>query len=165
MENAPKRPTDAAGQCLLLLPPGYEAPTDLLSGLRKRGVQVREVNDAPAAMLALARQRYLSLVIVEPDSLMQAGELAAAAHRYHAATTVWRYAAADEPRLMRWPGEAVPAQPADRQPVAACPPAEPAPVAPSYDAGERDPAPMPDIEITLSEEELAMLLADDDPPA
>ena len=182
MEDAPKRPTAEAGQCLLLLPPGCEPPAELLGGLRKRGVSVRQVSDAPAAMVALARQRYLSMVIIEPDCLPQTGELAAAARRYHAATTIWRYAADDEPRLMRWPSPApLPAgeglgesgdsasSPSARQTSSA----EPAPPAPAYEHAEttEPPAPepqaqpkSPEIEISLSDEELAMLLADDDPP-
>jgi len=94
------------------MPRGYDAPVDLLDGLHRRAVRIDEVNDAPAAMVALVRRGHGVMVIVEPASLIDADRLADTASQYHGNLMVWQYRFADRPRLRRYAGAAAPmAQP------------------------------------------------------
>jgi hypothetical protein len=108
-------------QCLLVAPRGYDVPVDLLDGLRRRSVQVREVTDAPTAMLLLARQVFTSLIILEPAAQPDAAALAAAVKRYYPRVVLWQYRWNTEPRLVHF---------GDAAPIAAPPPVTTGPVAP-----------------------------------
>ena len=168
-------------RCLLLVPRGHDAPPDLLEGLARRRVRVREVNDAPSVMVALADSgaaRPKVVVIVHPAAQGAAEALVAAVRRYHADVVVWRYEPGLRPALSAWPADET-GQPlqTDPQPVpypfaAAEPPmpSEPQPPAgvATVEADGVNPAPAglddDDLEPPLlSEEELAMLLGDDEP--
>ncbi len=138
-------------RCLLVLPAGHDAPLDLIDGLQRRGVSVREVHDAPGAMAAVAAGRPgrpTMLVLVEPDALRDATRLASTLHRYFPKLPLWRYAFGQDPPLAPWQHNGTP------------PESEPQGVSASADMQ----AP-PDFEVddtVLTEEELAMLLGDDD---
>lgn len=167
-ETADASPT--ASHCLLLIPPGYDAPAELLGGLRRRGVTAREAANAPAAMVELTRRPYLSLIVVEPEAIEASGSLTAAVRAYHPHTVVWRYRAADEPRLRPWSAAsaATPAAAASPkpEPVAAAKPASgPAAEELENELVDEPPRPIaeqqmdsPDAQVTLTDEELAMLL-------
>lgn len=99
--EAQHRPGHHRGRCLILVPRGFDAPPDLLQGLRQRGVALDEVGDAPAVMVALARGRYLSLVIVEPQAVLELEELLDSVRQYHGPMPIWRYLADRDPRLSR----------------------------------------------------------------
>lgn len=87
--------------CLMLVPRGFDAPLELIEGMRERGVRMQEVGDAPAVMVALARRRYLSVVIVEPFAVLELEQLLEAISRYHGPVPVWQYVADEKPRLSR----------------------------------------------------------------
>jgi hypothetical protein len=186
--NGPAAP---AKRCLLLVPRGYDAPLDLLDGFRRRGVAIREVPDAAAAMVALAREKFVALVILEPDAAVDAGKLYHAVRRYHPGTPVWQYRWASDPRLAHYANGTPPlaaagnghTAPALPKTAPALPPRPPASALPdtngrassgvpmsdarkSADAEPPQPRRMSDADIreaaSLTEEELAMLL--DDPP-
>lgn len=89
------------GRCLMLVPRGFDAPPDLIEGMRQRGVALDEVADAPAVMVALARGRYLSLVVVEPQAVLEMEELLESVRDYHGPMPIWRYVAEGHPRLSR----------------------------------------------------------------
>jgi len=90
--------------CLLLVPRGYDAPGDLLDGLRQRGVTAQEVGDAPSAMVALASRGYTALIVVEPSALADVHALCRAVERYYPALPRWEYRRSDVPRLSRCGG-------------------------------------------------------------
>lgn len=85
----------------MLVPRGFDAPLELVEGTSQRGVTVEEVGDAPSVMVALAKGRYLSLVIVEPQAVLELAELIGAVKQYYPAVPVWRYGADERPRLER----------------------------------------------------------------
>ncbi len=151
--RATQNEADGGGtaRCTLWLPRGYDAPVDLVEGLRRREVRVAEVHDAPAVMVALAREREPAghvLVIVEPSMLRSAEALRAAVAEYHPRVPVWRYDWQNRPALARWTDARERPEPA-------------APSAPPDDPLPRDLDPPPaDDEPLLSEQELAMLLGD-----
>ncbi len=84
------------------MPRGYDAPLDLLDGLRRWNVSVSEVADESAAMVALAKQSVSSLIIVEPAMHQDAARLAAAVQRYHPGVKLWQYSWTTEPRLTQF---------------------------------------------------------------
>ena len=92
----------AARRCLMLLPRGFDAPPELLRGMERRGVELREVNDPASAMVALARERFLAMVLVEPATQAEAASLRQAVSRYHPRIRLWQYRADHEPRLTRY---------------------------------------------------------------
>jgi hypothetical protein len=91
-------------RCLMLVPRGHAAPADLLDGLTRRGVSVREVTDSPVVMVTLARQSHGMLVVIEPAAWSDLPHLIAAVRRYHPSVAVWRYRHDGQPRLDRMPG-------------------------------------------------------------
>lgn len=157
---------------LILLPRGCEAPAELLEGLRRRQVSVREVHDAPAAMTALARGRYLALVIVDPAAMSESENLARTVKSYHPELVVWQYRFDAQPALSHY-GKTNGASHGSGKPMpkSPTPPAafKPAAAAPRMDRqeSEHETPPRPPVQslepVTLSDEELAMLLADDEP--
>jgi len=159
-QNTREKTSDALVRCLLVVPRGCDAPADLLGGLRRRGVSVREVANGPAAMVELARRRYLSMILVEPEMTPQAGVLAQTAGRYHPRVTLWSYRHIDEPRLNRWEQVSEPEIPESQQ-ATSDQPREPVADQPA----EADTPREPEINVRLTDEELSMLLADDPPPA
>jgi len=172
-----RRPVSTNGghrsRCLLVVPRGHDVPLDLLDGLTRRRVDVREVHDAPAAMVALAEtgpSRPKVVVVVHPAAQSAAEVLVRAIGRYHGDVTVWRYDFAADPPLQPWPVDSANTPrrepqpdadvPTDDEPAAA--PTAPAEADPPSDAerlalDEDDDSPL------LSDEELAMLLGDDEP--
>lgn len=106
-------PNGAPPQCLLWSAVGCEPPLELLRGLGRRNVPVREVHDAPSIMLALAgaepKARGRVLVILEPDLLDEVEALVDAVRRYHRPITIWGYRADADPPLQPWPPAAAPA--------------------------------------------------------
>lgn len=169
-----------AASCLLLLPAGYDAPPGLLSGLRQRGVRLREVADAPAAMatLGLAGAEPANvLVIVEPEAAGDAEALVQAVRRYHPRVGVWRYRRGDRPVLEKWPtasaaSESFGAQGSNGRaadgngraggsaaPEFSDPASSAAPEASPSSNGGDEPE---DHRSLLTDEELTMLLGDDD---
>lgn len=97
----------SAACCLIWLPAGYDAPADLLEGLRRRGVGVREAHDAPSVMAGLSRgggRRIKVVVVVEPDVLRDADDLVAAVRAYHPKVAVWRFSRGARPPLDKWSG-------------------------------------------------------------
>ena len=92
-------PSTMAARCLLLLRRGHDAPPDLVRGLHRRHVAVREVHDAPAAMAALARQPFHIFLIVEPAAWPDLTPLAHAVRHYHPAVRLWQYRWSAQPRL------------------------------------------------------------------
>lgn len=130
-------------RCLLLVPRGYDAPLDLLDGLRRWGVAVSEVSDEPAVMVALARGAVTSLVIVEPSRHPNVAALTHAVNRYHTAVVLWRYEWSFEPRLTRFASvAAAPAPDAATVPVPA--PAATSAPSPIEPAATPKPAAMPE---------------------
>lgn len=90
-ESAQSEPTGTAVRCLVVLPHGADAPGALLDGLRERGLPIREVGDAPTAMAELAQYTYNVLVIVEPQRLPESDRLASSVGRYHPNVRIWQY--------------------------------------------------------------------------
>lgn len=166
-------------RCLLLVPRGFDAPLDLLDGLRRRRVTVQEVGDAPAVMVALATGStagpFAAVVLIEPDSVRDANRLIEAI-RLHHPVSIWRYGYDAHPRLNRVytpPETAQTASPPDasadapqRPPTQPTEPPRASSLAqPIRQTGEpTDPtapeAPEP-AQAELSEDELAMLLGRD----
>jgi len=103
-------------RCLLWLPPGYDAPLDLLDGLRQRRVPVREVRDAPAVMAELAAGWANVLVIVEPKVQRHGERLVEAVRRYHPRCVLWAYRYGENPPLQRWVTAAT-GEPTGREPA------------------------------------------------
>jgi len=111
-----RRPSSLNGghrsRCLLLVPRGHDVPLDLLEGLTRRKVAVREVHDAPAVMVALADEsprRPRAVVVVHPRAMAAADPLVRAMRQYHDDVAIWRYDATEEPALHAWPDEPQPA--------------------------------------------------------
>ena len=164
--NTGTSPNPSPARCLLLLPRAAGAPMDLLDALRTRAVRADEVADAPAAMVRLARQQFDALIIVEPDMIRDAAHLCRAAQKYHPRTAIWRYIATQQPRLQKFTADPAPtADPALDQSTSARTP-EPPPAYQPTQPQPATPAPVeqpPDLaEPLLTDEELAMLLADSD---
>jgi len=174
-----RRPVSPNGghrsRCLLVVPRGHDVPLDLLDGLTRRDVAVREVHDAPAAMVALAEtgpSRPKVVVVVHPAAQSAAEALVRAIGRYHEDVTVWRYDFAADPALQPWPGDSANTPrrepqpdadvPTDDEPAAAPTAAEPT-EADWPDEAERLALDEDDDSPLLSDEELAMLLGDDEP--
>ncbi len=141
--------------CLLVIPAGQDPPLDLLDGLRRREVAVREVGDAPSAMATLATPRTARpnmVVVVDPAGLRDADRLAATVRRYFPRMPLWRYVRGAHPPLIPWPA------PGDARSAAAAaapaPAPETSPAEPTYEQPGDDPSSL------LTEEELAMLLDD-----
>lgn len=172
-------------RCLLLVPRGFDAPLDLLDGLRRRRVTVQEVGDAPAVMVALATGStagpFAAVVLIEPDSVRDADRLIAAIRRHHR-VAIWRYGYDAHPRLVRLytpPEAATPAPvPGDTEAAPARPPKPPTepprasslaqPIRKPDDVPQAPPPPAPSdtpqAGDDLSADELAMLLGKDRPP-
>lgn len=91
------------GDCLLIIPRCLDAPRDLADGLARRHVKVAEVNDAPSAMVALARSPFRMAILVEPANIEQADLLVEAVRRYFPRLPVWQYRWDHTQRLTRYP--------------------------------------------------------------
>ena len=152
----------ATTHCLLWLPRGFDAPLDLVRGLNRRHVRVRQVHDAPSVMAQMAANRLNStaarvLILVEPHLLRQPQRLIDTLRTYYPKALIWRYDLTAEPALTHW--EDGPVEP--DQTVPQDPPAETEPVEPAAEASSRlVAAPDQTDEPLLSDEELAMLLGD-----
>lgn len=173
IERRPK-PTPNGGhkaRCLLLVPRGHDAPPDLIDGLNRRKVALREVRDAPAVMVALAEQRKRRpkvVVIVHPQAQSSAEPLVSAIRKYHHEVAIWRYDLEGDPSLRAWPDEPQPQPSVKTEELrsTSAEPSQPGPEPSEFEPGIEQPAeaePIDDIEPPLlSDEELAMLLGDDD---
>ena len=168
---------DSMPRCLLLTPRGPQPPAELVNGLEQRGVTIAQATDVPAVMVALARQSFVTLVIVEPSLWKNCQELVRAVRRYHPAVALWQYIGERTPRLSRYPlppahseprsnsGNGRHATPAPRAATSHTPRLDIAPPTAEdagHDAGSRRYAELSSSDLRLSEEELAMLLGDDD---
>lgn len=80
----------------------------LEAGLRRRGIEVRHALTAYAALAELCADRDagsngpvtpISLVVVEPDRLARAGEVARAASRYAPGAVIWAFDRGQRPLL------------------------------------------------------------------
>ncbi|MHB1156308.1 MAG: hypothetical protein ACYC26_05650 [Phycisphaerales bacterium] len=88
-------------KCLLWVSAGCDVPLELLDGLRRRDVAVRQVHDAPSVMAALATEGAKVLVLVEPAMLRDVERLVKAVRGYHDAS-IWRYERGAMPALTPW---------------------------------------------------------------
>lgn len=88
-------------KCLLWVAAGCDVPLELLDGLRRRDVAVRQVHDAPSVMAALATEGAKVLVLVEPAMLRDVERLVKAVRGYHDAS-IWRYERGAMPALTPW---------------------------------------------------------------
>lgn len=88
----------------MLVPPGFSPPLDLLEGLARRQVVVREVADAPGAMaeLAAAAEPFAALVVVQTPSVEQAERLMEAVGRHFPSVARWQYRTDQATRLSAW---------------------------------------------------------------
>lgn len=161
---------------MLLLPGGSAAsggpPSGLMQSLQKRGLTTVCCTDPFAALEHLCAGPSCgpkrvgegsALVIVEPAHVPRAPELAEAAERYAPAAPVWRYDSQATPRLAAYTPPAPPSKPPQAQHTpskAATPPLKLAGDGPAPEASEHLEPPRSAREI-LTEDELAMLLADD----
>ncbi|MCL4741442.1 MAG: hypothetical protein KJZ54_04490 [Phycisphaerales bacterium] len=164
--------------CVLWHAPRARPPGALLDALRRRGIEpTAEVGPyaALARLLRLsraAREVRPVLVLVEPDSLPEWEPVVAAAARYAPASVCWAFrggnpdslSVVDAPR----PRAVTPIDPGPaRRPVAPLrlsgsgPVRADAPPAANGEESASDPDSMPNARTLLTEEELAMLLADD----
>lgn len=173
----PEHPDQSAIRCVVLLRDAGGTPADLDASLRSRGVTPTRCTSVYAALSELCAERTpTALIVVEPEQTPGAMDLVDAATRYASHATLWRYDASSPQRLRAFAAPAagaggggapeivVPARharpklrlaPADDAPPARAvlhPPHQSAPDGPA-----RPPASL------LSEDELAMLLARDEP--
>lgn len=152
-------------KCLLWVSAGCDVPLELLDGLRRRDVAVRQVHDAPSVMAALAGEGAKVLVLVEPSTLRSLERLIGAVRSYFD-VSIWRYQRGAAPALA--PYDAGPMEHAAEPPeVPESPTPSPKPHAADTehhdDAGDdSDLGDIGDSGVLLSEAELAMLLHDDD---
>ncbi len=169
---AEHRPTASAitgnCACLLLAPTGCDVPGDLLDGLRSRGVDLREVSDAPAVMTELATGNHRIVILIEPGAVRDVEPLTRAMATYHPHTGVWQYSMALDPPLQAYPmPRPAPADVVDREAEGTHrtdPPPAPQPITTSDQTEEPDAMEADELDERplLTEEELAMLLGDDE---
>ncbi len=156
-------------RCLIWLPAGYEAPLELLDGLRMRQVTVRQAHDAPTVMAELVTDEYQLIILIKPRSLRRAGNLIAAARCYWPKLTIWQYDPDTQPALRAWdPQTSAPDHdpapvPLDA-PIDSVPEPEPAPDVLLEDTPQDPPPADPLTPTVLSEEELSMLLDETEEP-
>jgi hypothetical protein len=154
-------------RCLLLVPRGFDVPHGLVRCLYTKNFDVQTVSDAPQVMLELSGDDYLSVIVHEPDGLIDSAALAVAIRRFHPGVLLWQYRVADDPSLRRF-GDSAPvrsARPLPKPVVEATElptlklqrPPDPAPI---LDSVVSSGLPEPVVEIT--DEELAMLLGSGD---
>ena len=150
----------SAMRCLLLATRGRDVPPELTSGLQQRGVTTDTTFDLPAVMVRLARQRFGTLVILDPPAWPQLDALAAAVRRYHPGVALWQYRFDADPRLERYAAESdaatdrrsdagaeLPERAADAATAESSPPSSPARNA--KHETRNDPAPIPSVAPSL----------------
>lgn len=153
------------------------APPELIASLERRGVETIRATGVYGAMAELclaarAGAATPALVVVEPARIEGVERLVSAAGRYAPGAPIWRYDAGGEPRLRSYFAGAQPSKEAGdpgvvrvvTRPVG--PPAlrltpTPPVKGPEGSATETKPTKAAPAPVTLTEEELAMLLADD----
>ncbi|MFW6060497.1 MAG: hypothetical protein ACODAQ_09955 [Phycisphaeraceae bacterium] len=175
--TAPAGKGDAAGQdartprCIVWLAPDGKRPRPLLAGLERRDVRTVLAETAPDVMRHLAIAPTLALITVEPARQPHLRELHQAVAHYYPGTRLWQY--------RRRSTDGTPAlEPMERDVIVAAP-RTPAPAAaddvvdeqrlapaamheqPPDDAPAEDETTRPHL-ASLTSEELAMLLGDDD---
>lgn len=90
---------DAAGQdartprCIVWLAPDGQAPRPLLAGLERRAVRVVLAANAPEVMRQLAAAPALTIITIEPTRQPHLRELCEAVARYYPRTHWWQYEA------------------------------------------------------------------------
>ncbi|MFA7237631.1 MAG: hypothetical protein WC058_12275 [Phycisphaeraceae bacterium] len=145
-------------KCLLWVAAGCDVPLELLDGLRRRDVAVRQVHDSPSVMAALATEGAKVLVLVEPATLRDVERLVKAVRGYHDAS-IWRYERGAMPALTPWmpvKSEVGSGKSEVRNDTSDFP-------LPTSDLPDTpNPEPEPDNDALLTQAELAMLLNDDD---
>lgn len=174
MHNARTRPEHAQTPIRCVLLSGApRPPADLDESLRKRSLSPTRCGSVYAALAELCAERAPAvLIVVEPDTIPEVGDLVDAATRYAPYATLWRYDAASPQRLRAFEVTAprvsvAPAAPAPARDRVAprlrlaatddAPPARGAAPVDGSGVSSRPPASL------LSDEELSMLLSDDDP--
>ncbi|MFP4144850.1 MAG: hypothetical protein ACLFV3_06865 [Phycisphaeraceae bacterium] len=155
--HIPPAGANGAARCIVWLAPGQIVPGELLLRLSQRQVKTLLATDPSSVMVQLADGPAVAVVVIDPPRQPSWRELAEAVERYYPRTAVWSYQAppgSDRRQL----GRLI----ANHQPIRTPPPtrARGAPASPGRAVKESPPAePGP---VTLSAEELAMLLGPDE---
>ncbi len=158
-------------------------PHALLSSLQRKDLSLSHAHDALTVMAdVMARHRRmvggavrepLIVLIVEPDRLEGAWELADAVHRYAPFTVCWLFQSEYEPRLRQYTPDDASARQDDAPPVRPAEPAwEPTSCEPRLVEYEASPSSTRQLHradddgasAVLSGEELRMLLTGEEPP-
>ena len=146
-------------RCVMLVPPGCAADSQLLVGLSHRRVRVAVVQDIATVMLQLAAEPTHALILVDPQRHPRLTELLDAVHAYHRRVSLWSYQAPTPQhhhrQLAPLRSDHASQNPIPPQPTPATADTRPAP--PDRDA---PPQPDHDVEPLITDEELAMLLDD-----
>src|SRR5688500_6831947 len=82
-------------RCVVVTPRGEQSPTDLIEGLRRRGVEVRHAQDGTEALSAVRERGASMMVLVESQKLGDLNGLAASASRQVAGRRIWTYSPHD----------------------------------------------------------------------
>ena len=86
-------PGPAGGRCVVLVSPGWHAPTVLLQRLDQRGVRALVVEVPAQVMVELSQGQVHAVVINEPQGVPHLNELLGAVRTYYPQVACWRYEA------------------------------------------------------------------------